>query len=493
MRALAQLAVLLALVLVAAGCGGGTEAGAGGDAAAIVPPDVALYVSGNTDFESSQWQALESLFAKFPDGDRAIAQLKSEFESKEGLDLEQDVKPALGPEVAFVLLEIPTGGEDPPFVAMTQPEDEQKLQTLLEKGDKPAVSEQVDGWTLVSDRQESIDRFKEMQGDTALADADRFTSAFDGLEGDSLVSFYVNGEALQQAGQSDPSLDSAQLDAVFGGELEAIGAIARAEDGGARIEGQAVFAEDVEGTAFGATSFEASLPEEVPGGVLAYIGFNDLEQQISTFRDALAEADPAFESQLGQAEAALGVSIEEDIAPLFAGEGALYARGGGLIPEITLVTKVEDEQQALATLDDLVAGLGAFAPIAEPMEVEIEGVQAREVPIQPPFSLFYATVDGKLVVTSARSGISDLLGGGDRLADDDGFKAARDNAGMPGETTGFVYVDLQDVIPLLLGFAGAAAEVPPEVRANTEPLRSLVAWGSADGRTARFDLFVGIE
>jgi len=62
---------------------------------------------------------------------------------------------------------------------------------------------------------------------------------------------------------------------------------------------------------------------------------------------------------------------------------------------------------------------------------------------------------------------------------------------MPDETTGFVYVNLEDVLPLVLGFAGG--DVPPEVSANTDPLQTLVAWGTADGRKATFSLFVGIE
>jgi hypothetical protein len=492
MRSLVVLLAALALALSAAACGGGSEAGAGGDAAAVVPAGAALYVSGNTDFEGDQWQAAADLVSRFPDGDKAIADLMSEFESEENVDFEQDVKPALGPEVAFVVLDFPTDGGDPAVVALTQPDDEQKLQALLEKGSDPTVSEQLEGWTLVSDQQSSIDRFKEMRSEGALADSDAFQEAMGGLEGDSLVSLYVGGEALEKAAQSDPSFEREQLDTLVpGGKIPSIGAVARAEENGARIHGQAFFADDVEGSALVSPSFDAKLPDEVPAGVLAYLSFNDLEEQFSAFRDALAQADPAFESQLGQIEGAVGVSLEEDLAPLFAGEGAVYVRQGGLIPEVTLVTTVEDEQQAVATVDDLVSGLGAFAPLAEPTRVDIEGVEAREVPIQPPFSLVYGAFDGKLVITSARSGIADLRGDRDVFADEDTFSEAKERAGLPDETTGFVYVNLEDVLPLVLGFAGGA--LPPEVSANTDPLQSLVAWGTADGRKATFSLFVGIE
>ena len=493
MRSLAGFAASLLVALAAAGCGGGTGAGAGGDAAAVVPAGTAIYVSGDTDFEGEQWQAAADLVDRFPDGRRALDELLAKLESEEGIDFEQDVKPALGPEVAFALLNLPTEG-DPAVVVLTQPADEQKLQALLEKGEDPTVSEQVEGWTVISDQQGSIDLFKDMRDDGVLADTDGFHDAMDGLDA-SLVSFYMSGEALNEAARSDPSFDESQVEGLVpGGKFPSIGAVVRAEENGARIQGQALFADDVEGSAFASPSFDASLPDEIPSGVLAYVGVNDLEKPLSAFRDTLAQADPTFESQLGQLEGTIGVSLEEDLGPLFAGESAVYVRRGGLIPEVTLVTRVDDEQQAVATLDDLVEGIRPFVPVGDVRRVDIEGVEAREVPIEGPVSIFYAAFDGKLVVSSARSGVADLQGAQEHFSDQESFQDAKEAAGMPDETTGFFYVDLEETISLILGYVGAAAaDVPPEVQANTEPLKSLVAWGTADGRRASFDLFVGVE
>jgi hypothetical protein len=418
--------------------------------------------------------------------------LLAEFEAQEGVDFENDIRPALGPEVALAVLEFPgSGGIDPPIVALTQPTDEQKLQALLEKGDQPTVSEEVEGWTVISDVQSSLDRFKEMRADGVLADAESFQDAMADLDSDSLVSVYFNGEALDlPGGESPPALE----EFLPGGKLPAVGAILRAEGQGARLDGRAIFAGDITESGLVSGEFDATLPEEVPADVLAYLSFNDLEAQFSAFRDSLSQLQPDFDRQLGQAEAFLGVSLEEDIAPLFAGEGAVYVRRGAPIPEITLLTVIEDEQAALATLDDLVSGLSQFVPVQEPTRVQIGGVEAREVSLESPFSLFYAAFDGRLVVTTTRQAIEDLREDGDRFADEEAFTAAADAAGLPEETTGWGYVNLEDVIPLVLGFADASdAAVPPEARANTEPLRSLVFWGTAEERTATFSLFVGIE
>jgi hypothetical protein len=481
--------LILVLVLALAGCGGETG-DVGGEAAGVVPADVVLYVSGNTDFEGDEWQAAEELVRKFPDGERGIQMLLEDLQEEEDLDFEADVKPALGPEVALVVLDF--ASDEPTFVGLTQPRDEQKFQELLAKSDEPTVSEDVDGWTVFADDQAAIDAFKAARGGDTLADSEDFQETMDGLD-DGLVSVYANGPGLQSAAEQEPDFSQGDLGACFPeGEFPSFGAVAHAEDGGARLDANAVFAGDLEEGGFASSPYEAELLDDVPSGVLAYFSFNDLEGLLSRFRDCFSQVEPEFESQLGQAEGFLGVSLEEDLGPLFAGEGALYVRGGALIPEVTLLTQVEDEEQAVATLDEVVESLRPLAPIPlpEPETIDIAGVQVRQLPIQPPASLYYGAFDGKLVVTSAREGIADLREDGERFADEDGFAEARERSGLPDETAGWAYVDLAEVLPLLLGFAGG---VPPEVQANIDPLQSIVVYSTADGERASFSLFVGIE
>ncbi|MGH3111867.1 MAG: DUF3352 domain-containing protein, partial [Gaiellaceae bacterium] len=327
-----------------------------------------------------------------------------------------------------------------------------------------------------------------------LADSEDFEDAMDGLDEDVLVSLYGDLQQAQDVAEAESAGQPNPFDAFFPGDQAPVfGATARAEGDGARLDGQLVYSGDVEDTPLSVEPYDAELPGQVPGDVLAYLSFNDLERAISAYRDTIAEADPDFERGIGMAEAFLGVSIEEDIAPLFAGEGAVYVRRGALIPEVTLVTQVEDEQQAVATLDDVVAGIGGFVGTGEPQRREIDGVEVREVPISPPFSLSYAAVDGLLVVTTSADGIADLRADEDRLADDEAFEDALDRAGVPGETSGFAYVDLEEALPLLFGYAEVGLGETSDVRQYTEPLTSLVLWGEQDGSTQSFSVFVGVE
>jgi tetratricopeptide (TPR) repeat protein len=480
-------------VLLVAGCGG---SGSPGGAAEVVPADAAFYAVLDTDFDGGQWDAVQELAAKFPGGEDLLGRIVREIESESGedLDFEQDVDPALGPEVAIVVLVSEPGSDEPEtVVVLTQPDDEAALQRLLERGDEPAVSRAVDDWHAISDDEAALDRYETALEGERLADSERFEDAMDGLDEDVLVSFYGDLQRAQEAaeaegGQPDP------LEALFpGGEAPVLGGTARAEEEGARLNGQLVYSGDVEDTPFSSEPYDAELPERVPGDALAYISFNNLERAISAYRDAIAEADPDLESQLGMGEAFLGVSLEEDIAPLFAGEGAVYVRRGALIPEVTLVTQVEDEEQAVATLDDVVAGIGAFVGLGDPERRDVDGVEVREVPISPPFSLSYAAFDGLLVVTTSADGIADLRADEDRLADDEAYEEALDRAGVPGETSGFAYVDLEEALPLLFGYAEAGLGETSEARQYTEPLTSLVYWGEQDGSTQSFSVFVGIE
>ncbi len=452
MRTMRVIAGLLAaaLVSVVAACGGN---GAPGGAAAVVPEDVAVYVSVDTSFRGNQWRAVQGLVSSFPDGEGALEELLDEAAAGAGLSGGEDLRNALGPEVGIAVLELSEGSEeDLPMVFLTQPDDEDAFEQLLENSER-AVREEVRGWQVVATDDATLDRYLEALDGPSLEDSQAFEETMDDLEEDALVQLYVDVGAL-------PGELSALLPA---GRAPSLGAVLRAEDDGVRVEGRMVSAEGAEESGPAFEPYEAELPEKVPGDVLAYISFKDLGSAISDNAGALG-------ARLGMAEAMLGLSLEEDIAPLLAGEGALYVRAGTRQPAITFVSEVDDEKAALRTLDKL-AGLGSSAGIP----------------------LSYAVVDGLLVVSTSETEIGAVRGDGDRLATDDAFEEALERAGAPDETTGFGYVDLQRALPLFLGIAGARAGEAPEAGEYLEPLESLVFWGSESGGAQRFSLFVGIE
>jgi hypothetical protein len=474
MNKVALALVAAALALPAAGCGSASSSGAAG--ASQAPAAAKLFVSIDTSFDSGNWEAGRRLLANFPDGDSALGLLMNRL-GGQGVDFERDVKPALGPETDLVGLDLSGAGK---FVGLTQPEDGAKLDALLAKGDQPLVSRRVGDWTAFSDSEANLDEFERLQKEGTLDGVDAYNKVSDKVAGDALVHVYVAGSALQ----------STPLAGALGSDQPSLALSLKPEDDGVHVQGAAAPAT----SDLFSDEFKAELPAKVPGGVFLYTGTNDLERQLGALRDLLAQAAPGLERDLGRVEAEVGVSLDEDLFPLFSGESALYVRPGFPIPEVTIVTQVDDEQAAVATLDKVAKGLAEYVHAAQPISVQVDGVQAKQVAVNQLLSIYYAAFDGHLVVTTSRQGIADLRATDGRLADDQAFKDAIDAAGVPDQTTGFLYVDLAKTVPALLGLVGATGQdVPGAVQANLAPLRSLVVYGERDGDVATFSALLAIQ
>ena len=474
MNRAALVSLLAALVLPVAGCGEGSSAGAAG--ASVAPAASQVFVSLDTSFDSADWEAGRSLLGKFPDGNRAVESLLGEL-GGQGLDFEQDVKPALGPETDIVALDAAGAAK---VVGLTQPEDKAKLDALLAKSDEPLVSREIDGWVAFSDTEANLDEFERLQADGTLDSVDAYQE----------VSGEVADDGIAHAFVASSAFGSTPIAGLFGSDAPALALSLDPEEDGIHIEGAA---SPATGDLF-PDEFTAELPGQVPGGAFVYMGGSDLERQLGTLRDVLAEAAPGIERDIGRAEAEIGVSLDEDVLPLFSAESALYLRPGFPIPEATIVTEVDDEQGALAVVDKLAGEVSEYYGTAELHPVDIDGVQAKELVVNPLFSLFYAAFDGRLVITTSRQGIADLQGDGERLADDEAFMDATEAAGMPSETTGFLYVDLERALPTVFGLMGLGGQATPDgLERNLEPLESLVLYGERDGDLAKFSGLLSIQ
>ena len=474
MNKVALVLVVAALSLPAVGCGEGSSSGAAG--ASVAPAATQVFVSVDTSFDSSEWEAGRSLLGKFPDGDRAVDWVLGQLGGK-GVDFDEDVKPALGPETDFVALDVVGDGK---VIGLTQPEDKAKLEALLGKSDEPLVSQEIDGWVAFSDTEANLDEFERLRASGTLEDDGEYQKVSGEVADDGIAHVFVAGSAL----------GSTPLAGLFGADAPSLALSLDPQEDGIHIEGAA---SPASGDLF-ADEFSAELPDQVPAGAFLYAGASDLERQLGTLRDFLAEVAPGIERDIGRAESQIGVSLDEDVFPLFSAESALYLRPGFPIPEVTIVTQVDDEQVALAVLDKLAGEVAEYYGTADLESLDIDGVQAKELAINRFFSVFYAAFDGKLVITTSREGITDLRADDGRLADDEAFKDATEAAGMPDETTGFLYVDLDQALPVLSGLMGLSGQATPDwLDRNLEPLQSLVLYGERDGDVARLVGLLSIQ
>jgi hypothetical protein len=227
----------------------------------------------------------------------------------------------------------------------------------------------------------------------------------------------------------------------------------------------------------------------VPADALAFVNTHGQDGRLKLTEQFRNLPDAGFD--LGGVERMLGVTLE-DVSTLFNQEIVIWVRPGAIIPEVTLVTEVEDEAQARATVDRLVDSAGALGDI-EARPRTVAGVAATELDLGD-LSILYATLDGRLVLTSQASGIEALAGDEDRLVDEERYKDSVEAAGVPDDENVTVWVDLEEALGLVETLAELGDEpLPPDVRANIEPLRAVVVSVSSSFEEGSMRLFLHVR
>ncbi len=476
---LGRVALFCAFVaLLLAGCGGTNTSGSGSSAAEVaglVPASAPLLIALETDPDSEQWKQADELLSRFPGKQRLLSEVRKGL-AEEGMDLQQDILPALGDETYIAVLDF----EDGDVVGITKPRDKQKLTELLRESDESTVTREVEGWTLIADTDEVLDSF-EAEAEK-LEGADWFDAAQGRVEEDALVTLFANGPAINDA-LAEASPEGCDLSEAYGKLDYAAGTLA-AEDDGFRMR-VAAAGDGIEDLIKG-----ESLLSQIPAGAFAYLGSPGFDSgQFSLGAQLRCGLDA---EQLPDVEQQLGASFDE-IFDLFAGGYGLYVRSGTLIPEVTLLLAPEDEARAVATLDELgekAAALGG----AELERRQVGDTEAREINFGP-VSVLYGAGDGKVVLSTAAAGFDALTGQGDKLEDDDAFRDAREAAGVGDGDDVYAYFDLRQLTELVERLAGFAdQDVPPEVSGNLEPLESFLAWGDlSDADNIEFGAFLSIR
>ena len=464
---------LAALALLAAGCGGSVETRApatGGESAAVAPADVAAWLAVDTNTGSEQWDALEDLLERFPDGDELLDRLFEKLGDGK-VDVEGELLPAVGDELGIAVLE----GED--AVLLMQPDDSAKIEALLREHDKDFVKATRDGWTLYAERQPVLDAFLAALAKGSLAESTGFENAMDGLTGDALAKAYVDGGKLAaaQAGTLVPG-GGAPLD------LGAFGLAVAVGDGELRVEGAG------RATGRAGESYAPALLDRAPADAILAASFHGPEGGIT----ASLRNSPLGEQVLPMLKAMLGVE-PATLDRLLAGEGLLYVRPGLPFPEVTLALETDDEARAKADLGALVRSLAGKAG-AKVGSATVDGLDAGTLEVSG-VRLAWATTDGTLLLTTGVAGFRTFLGDGDKLVDEQRFAEAAESAGVGDELGGLLYVDLQQAIPLVDGLAALQGGdgIPADVRAYLEPLDTLLAHGAAEGGETRFSAVLRVR
>lgn len=472
-----------------AGCGSsggssGTGSGAIPETANFAPAGSAYFVSLDTDVTSDQWHKASVLLNRFPSSDRLVQSFTDDL-GKSGITWENDLKPALGPEVGLVGL-----GLNSDVVVFTKSPQPDKLETLLRKPPNPAVTKQVDGWVIASDKASTLAAFEKAREAGSLGDMSAFRDGVSKVQTDGLALAYVPGTTIDtgamKAAQGQP-LSSAQITKALG-KVQSLAASASAEDQGVRF--------DVTGTVAGApssTTFEPTLDQTMPAQPLLFLDISGLGKALRQVLDAYQQEDPNFAQQRAQVEKALGLTLNDDVFPVLDDESAVgvYGAPSGTSLPVTIDVAVKADEAKATKLMERVGALLELGGSGKASTVDINGLHATELTFTgQDISVLWAVIDGKLLISTSRAGMAALHGSSGKLADDPAYTDALSAANVPSQVSLLLYSDLQTAVPFFIQVGGASVDA--ETQANLKPLRSVVASATQDGDSYILSGFVGI-
>lgn len=461
-RVILAVVALLASSLLAAGCGGAGGGDGGASAAgsvpasaSLAPADATAFVTVSTDVDGKAWRDAGALVDLVPGVRRAVDGLADD---RDGLSWARDVRPMLGRELVVVVT------RDAKPILLVQPRDEAAFERVVRAGDESVVVGEVDGWTAAAPDRASLDAYTAALAAGTIAGSSRFTASMEALPGDAIARAYASGANLMDSVRQLAAVGGTAKDVAF----ESLSMAVVPQRAGVFLTAT------VRASGGDGTSYEPTLLGRVPGDAVLALSFGATQKTADGIIDKLR-----LDKVSRALEDVAGVSLD-GVLGLFSGEGILYLRAGTPVPELTLVLAPPDVDGAFRDVETIVRNLAKDmdAPVEESEQdgVTVSRVDAGTVNVR------YARLDDAVVVTTGASGIRRFREDGDKLRDAEAFARAADEVDLGDRTSGFLYVDVDGLVPLAEGLADTAdTTLPDGVREALEAFDSVILTGAGDG------------
>jgi hypothetical protein len=453
-------AALSAVVVLAAGCGGGGASGEG-DPATVVPSDALLYTEVVVRPEGAlRDDALDAAAKVLRTGDPE-AEIRSLVDRAfEDFDYERDVEPWLGDRAAVWVSR--NARDDDPGLFVVAATDTDEARTSLERSPRTTTERSYRGHEYLVDedevavgvvddfvavgREENYRRTLDAAEGDSLAESDEYADAVDALEGERLAHFWVDLPALLGMHELARVVPLDDLPPLVG-SLTADGSRLAVE---VRLRGSRV-------SVLGGAS--TPLLQELPGDSWAAAGSAELGE-------SLREAIDRFAGGIGglairrQVREETGLDLDRDLLD-WIGHAGIFVRG--TTPETLdggLVIQATDDERAADAFGRIVGAAQVKAEVrAEPIDVA-GADQAFE--LRTPRPVVIARGSGRVVVTTGRAAAEAALGFRDRLGDTDLYAEAEELVGMePGALVSMPQLlelaELREAEPYLEAYSVLAA------------------------------------
>ena len=513
---LAALAALVLVGIVLAGCGGSSKAsavtgaaGTDGRAAQAFPASTVAFADANIDEKSDAWKRLLALGARFPSWPKLMARFdKAANQATDGGPTFAQVRSWLGTEIAIGVLDVPADGSDPPLLGFAEVTDRSGLEGALKQQKNVRAAGTHGGFDVFQNSKGSA--FVAVSDDTALVANSQvvLTTAIDRLAGsgdrlsdsadfkdtlatlpsDNIVVAYAPGSTLQKLvtysqtrgpeatrGQV-PKAQLNQISSKLAG-IRSLGFSVNPADKGLRIRGTALLSGSASGLP---EAFTPGLLDRVPANSWFAASFGNLDQTIKQAADEALKTNASAQKQVSQAEALLGIKLD-DLYALLSGDQALFA-GPGAPVSAGLILHPADAKAGATTLRALTKLLTTqgikFTDTADGQQAAIQGFVVR-----------WRAVDDVLGIGTDQA-VGDIAK--DSIVDSEKYKRVLAEAGVDGgsKTLGLAYIDVPSLVNLASAFGSFDSASDKETIDNLRHIGGVLFWTGRDGDTVTSDLFV---
>lgn len=301
--------------------------------------------------------------------------LRRLFEDVPDLDYDRDVASWAGDRAAVAA--VPVEGEEPQPVAAVAFTDRAAAEAALSRltADSPdaryAFSERAD-YVLLGQTQEVVDAAATT--DRVLADQSSFSSAVDALDGDQLVTAWVDLDAAWRATPEDVRGDAFEDQPFAPSGRVVVGGRAIGE--GIEVVGRTFGLSTGQDTPAIGSQASSGMVEALPDDTIAAIGVTGLgEAAVSVYEAMRDGGDPLG---LGEASGDLGLELPDDLAVLLGEETVAAAFSE---EDLAARSRTDDPERARTIVEALVSlsfGLGPGLS-GEVEQVQPDGELEREL------------------------------------------------------------------------------------------------------------------
>lgn len=513
----AALLVALAALLLVAGCGDDAKAPTGGPAELAPATGTVLYAEVQIDPGEERTKEIKTALDKVAKRDvlgLLIAEIdKSLKEQDSSLSYREDIKPLLGKRAGLFLLGFKGDFDGAVIADLEDPVAAQKL--LDDHTSAGDVKATYKGLSYYADRDDdsatgivggrfvggseagfkaAVDTLKGPK----LIEAERYQNAIKNLSEDRLGHVFLDvkglldqvggtvgagmGVALDQAKQQLAKAGSAASGAALGFDLDADGLVIEA----------AVNKDTLGGYGSGETS---TLIDDLPAGAwlaLAGGGISDaIKKNFSQgFKQGFEQGsgDASLKDFAKQFEQITGVKPD---AKLFESidEVAFFIGGTQLLTlKAGLVAKSTDAEKLMGNLRSIATGLSkTFGATVDDLAGGGFDVAIPRVPVR----IAGARKDDKVGIGLGEAGVKDALEPSKRLADDDAYKAAKEQLGDDFQPAFFVLE--KPILDLVDSFGQDLGPEFEMARPYIKAFKHIVVGTNRDGDVYRFKIAVGLD